>query len=257
MLILALSVIFSLFRSLLTVDGVGSRNIIRYNRMATKPMAQGLHQPTIMSLTKEEYSMFRWIRNLSTLGMGSHLLLCRRHKKYISKELPPSLKFLTSRPKHQMIYTHNFQGKSEYIFELLGEPLADVRRQTQGPEIKRWVEHCGGLDNALADLIRYCIRLHTTAGISDLLLECFRVAEGRLHYCYDTWMKSTLEIVSENRMHSGEFENYFLSEDELTQISANKLAANIEVTSKSYLYKLGLFILSLALPETQIRNYDY
>jgi hypothetical protein len=33
-------------------------------------------------------------------------------------------------------------------------------------------------------------------GVNDLLSECFRVSEGKIHYIFDTWMKNTYEIIS-------------------------------------------------------------
>jgi len=39
------------------------------------------------------------------------------------------------------------------------------------------------------------------------------------------------------------------------KVSKNNI--NIQISHAQYLFKLGLFVLSLALPEVKIRNYDY
>jgi hypothetical protein len=125
-------------------------------------------------------------------------LLSYSRKKYIAKVLPNPLTFLTLRPRNQLVYTYSAQGESVCIFELPGEPLVDLWRQYQGEEMKLWVGRCGGIELAFLELIRYCVRMYTSSGVSDILPECFRVSEGRLCYLYDTWMRGTYEIVMNN-----------------------------------------------------------
>jgi hypothetical protein len=76
----------------------------------------GLVQPKITKLTKEQYRKFHSVRKLSTEVMGEYELLCNDHKKYIAKELPIPITFLTSRPKNQLIYHCYIQKQNMYIF---------------------------------------------------------------------------------------------------------------------------------------------
>lgn len=50
------------------------------------------------------------------------------------------------------------------------------------------------------EVVRVSVSLFTDFGIQDLIIDCFRVGDGKLVYCYDTWMKNTSEIVGSNNL---------------------------------------------------------
>ena len=43
-----------------------------------------------------------------------------------------------------------------------------------------------------------CLKWENEFGIKDILMECLRVSNDHLIYMYDTWMKSSQEILQEN-----------------------------------------------------------
>jgi hypothetical protein len=68
-------------------------------------------------------------------------------------------------------------------------------------------------------------------------------------------MKGSVQIVKENSL---EIENYFLSDLELRYLDHTRSSTQIKpivLTHHEYLYKLGLFLLHLALPDIKIRTY--
>lgn len=65
------------------------------------------------------------------------------------------------------------------------------------------------MEEALLGVLGVMVRVYEDMGVGDVMLECLRVGEGRLWYCYDTWMRGSLEIVRGNKM---DIEGYFLSD---------------------------------------------
>lgn len=52
----------------------------------------------------------------------------------------------------------------------------------------------------MISLIKFTLKLYEAYSLTDILYECFRVSDGQLYYCYDTWMRGTLEIVTNNNL---------------------------------------------------------
>lgn len=52
----------------------------------------------------------------------------------------------------------------------------------------------------MIELIKFCVKMYESHGIEDILYECFRISDGKIYYCYDSWMKSTYEIVAHNSL---------------------------------------------------------
>lgn len=62
------------------------------------------------------------------------------------------------------------------------------------------MERCGSFDLALLELLKFCLRIYVENGVDDLVMECFRVWEGKIWYNWDTWMHGSMEVVKQNNL---------------------------------------------------------
>ena len=51
----------------------------------------------------------------------------------------------------------------------------------------------------LWEVARFMIRMVEEKGLEEINGECLRVHNGELEYCYDSWMKTSFEIVLSNQ----------------------------------------------------------
>jgi hypothetical protein len=94
----------------------------------------------------------------------------------------------------------------------------------------------------------------------EIILQCLRVHNGELEYCYDNWIKSPFSIVFSN---PNEFENYYFSQDDLDKIKELTLkkekSANINFPSSkgSIIFRIFLMVLHLGSHNLKERNYEF
>ena len=99
-------------------------------------------------------------------------------------------------PYYQFIKANSSSRVRSYLYPLLGEPLNTLKIDHMwGNHIKNWVNKSGGLENVLLDIVKNVIENYEKYGIGDLLVECYRVVDGKLVYIYDSWMKGSIEAI--------------------------------------------------------------
>jgi|JI6StandDraft_1071083.scaffolds.fasta_scaffold03461_4 hypothetical protein len=102
----------------------------------------------------------------------------------------------------------------------------------------------------LEELLQLGLKLESQ-GITELLLCCFRVANLKLVYHYDSWLKQSSVVVRENPQ---ELEKYYFGQSNLYEI---KQGLPLTVNRKAVLFRLALMVLHLGTRELGLRLYEF
>lgn len=96
-------------------------------------------------------------------------------------------------------------------------------------------------------------------GQEEIILECLRVHNGELEYCYDNWTKSTFTIVLDN---PNVFEDYYFSQEDLDKLKEQTLRKEKTeivgpVPKMSVIFRIFLMVLHLGTHNLKERNYEF
>lgn len=97
------------------------------------------------------------------------------------------------------------------------------------------------------------------AGQEEIVLECLRVHNGELEYCYDNWLTPAAKIVINN---PNQLENFYFSQedlDTLKDLSAKKekLGGLPSPNKAGVIYRVFLLVLHLGSHSLKERNYEF
>jgi hypothetical protein len=74
-----------------------------------------------------------------------------------------------------------------------------VQKTVHEGQIKRWVDRCGSVEQCLWEIAKLLLKLVEEQNLTEIVLDCLRIHKGELEYGFDSWMKPTHLIVTENQ----------------------------------------------------------